>query len=149
MLHVLLVLHLLLFIFSFAFTAGFGILMARVSRSGDAQKIYAVFSATHPLMLAGGIGWILTALAGIALAISDGFALSEPWLVYSYVAFAVLILTGFLVHRPQHDKVIAASAHGPSPELDALLKSPVSALAGMVSAICVIALVYLMTSRMG
>jgi uncharacterized membrane protein len=149
MLHILLVLHLLLFIFSFAFTAGLGILLARVSRSGDANKIHAVFSAAHPLTLAGGIGWILTALAGIALAMGVGIPLNEPWLVYSYVAFAVLILTGFLVHRPRHEKVIAASANGPSPELDALLKSPVTALAGIVSAICVIALVFLMTSRMG
>jgi uncharacterized membrane protein len=149
MLHILLVLHLLLFMFSFAFTAGFGVLLARVSRSGDAKKIHAVFSAARPLNLAGGVGWILTALTGIALAIREGMPLSEPWLIYSYAAFAVLILNGFLVHRPQHDKVIAASANGPSPELDTLLKSPANGLAGLVSGISVIALVYLMTSRMG
>jgi hypothetical protein len=35
--------------------------------------------------------------------------LSTPWLVYSYIAFAVLILIGFLPAQPWQAKVIAAS----------------------------------------
>ena len=149
MLHILLVLHLLFFMFSFAFTAGLGILQARVARSGDARKIHDVFSATMPLTTVGGVGWIITALVGIGLAQSAGMPLSQPWLIYSYAAFAVLILVGFLVHKPWHAKVVAASANGPTQELDALLKSQVSPVASAVSAISIIALVYLMTARMG
>jgi len=35
----------------------------------------------------------LTALAGAALAHAYGLNMAAPWLVYSYTAFAVLILT--------------------------------------------------------
>lgn len=149
MLHILLVLHLVLFAFSFAFTAGLGILQSRVARSGDAQKIHDVFSSARPLSVAGGIGWILTALVGVGLAQAAGYDLGASWLIWSYVLFAVLMAVGFGLHSPHQVKVIAASANGMTPELQALLKSPVAPLAGMISAVGVIAIVWLMSSRMG
>ena len=124
MIELLLFLHILLFVFSFAFTAGTSILLDRVARTRDAKTIHAVFNAARPLSITGGIGWILTALAGAALAHAYGLELTAPWLVYSYAAFAVLILTGFLLHTPWQAKAIAASA-SPGPELDALLHAPI------------------------
>lgn len=106
----LLFLHILLFVFSFAFTAGISILNDRVARTGDAKAIHAVFRAARPLSLIGGIGWILTALVGAALAVAYGYDLTASWLLCSYAAFAVLILTGFLLHSPWQAKVLAASA---------------------------------------
>ena len=38
--------------------------------------------------------------------------MTAPWLIYSYIAFAVLILTGFLLHNSWQAKVVAASAAG-------------------------------------
>ena len=149
MLHILLVLHLVLFAFSFAFTAGLGILQTRVGKSGDARKIHDVFSAARPFSAAGGIGWIVTAVVGVGLAQTAGYDLTAPWLVWSYVLFVVLMIVGLGVHHPYQAKVIAASANGMTPELQTLLKSPVAPLAGMVSALSVIAIVYLMTSQMG
>ena len=148
MVHILLALHLVLFAFSFAFTAGLGILQARVTKSGDARKIHDVFSAARPLSIAGGIGWIVTALVGVGLAQAAGYDLGASWLVWSYVLFAVLMAVGFGLHSPHQAKVIAASANGMTPELQAMLKSPVIPLAGMVSALGVIAIVYLMSSQM-
>ena len=139
MTQLLLFLHILLFVFSFAFTAGIGILLDRVARSRDAKTIHTAFSAARPLSMIGGIGWILTALAG---------ALATPWLVYSYIAFAVLILTGFLLHSPWQAKVVAASA-APGPDLDALLNAPLHRISSMVSAASILALLYLMTARPG
>jgi hypothetical protein len=144
----LLFLHILLFVFSFAFTAGISILLNRIARTRDAKTIHAVFSAASPLSLAGGIGWILTALAGAALAGAYGFEFTTPWLLWSYAAFAVLILTGFLLHRPWQSRVIAASAP-PGPELDALLQSPQHRIASAISAISILTLLYLMTARPG
>ena len=69
----LLLLHILLFMFSFALTAGIAFLTNRVARGGDAQTIHAVFSAARPLSMAGGIGWLLTAATGGALAAIDGW----------------------------------------------------------------------------
>jgi len=144
----LLVLHILLFVFSFAFTAGVSIIGNRVAGTRDAKTTHAYFSAVRPLSLAGGIGWILTAAAGAALAHAYGLDMTAPWLVYSYAAFAVLILTGFLVHAPWQAKVVAASAT-PGPELDAVLNSPVHRIASILSALSVLTIVYLMTARPG
>ena len=144
----LLSLHILLFVFSFAFTAGIGILGNRIARGGDAKTIHAYFSAAQPLSMAGGIGWIVTALTGVALASAYGWDLMAPWLVASYGAFAVLILVGFLMHAPWMAKVIAASA-APGPELDALLRASSHRIASILSAISVLALIVLMTARPG
>jgi hypothetical protein len=135
-------------VFSFAFTAGISILLNRVARTRDAKTIHAVFSAASPLSLAGGIGWILTAVVGATLAGAYGFDMTAPWLRWSYAAFAVLILTGFLLHRPWQSKVIAASG-SPGPELDALLNSPMHRVASTISAVSILILLYLMTARPG
>src|ERR1043166_6258856 len=95
MIRILLVLHLLFFAFSFASTAGIDVLQARIGKSRDAALINRTFSMARPFSVAGGIGWIVTALLGLMLAMQAGMNLGQPWLVWSYVAFAVLILTGF------------------------------------------------------
>ena len=144
----LLILHILLIVFAFAFTAGFGILLDRVARGGDAKTIHAVFAAATPLSMVGGIGWLLAALAGGALAGALGLNMASPWLIGSYVAFAVLILTGFLIHLPWQRQVIAASAV-PGPELNAVLSSPKHKIAKLLSALSIIALIALMIARPG
>jgi uncharacterized membrane protein len=146
MIEFLLFLHVLLFVFSFAFTAGIGILSDRVARTGDAKAIHAVFRAARPLSITGGIGWILTAVVGAALALAYGYELTATWLLFSYAAFAVLILAGFLLHSPWQAKVLAASA-APGPELDALLRSPIHRIASGLSAVSVLVLLYLMIAR--
>jgi hypothetical protein len=148
MTELLLFLHILLFLFAFTFTAGTSILLGRVAATRDARIIHAAFSAARPLSITGGICWLLTALAGIGLAHAYGLELTTPWLVYSYIVFAVLILTGFLLHSPWQAKVIAASASG-GPELDALLQAPIHRIASGVSAVSVLILIYLMTARPG
>ena len=148
MIELLLFFHILLFVFAFTFTAGTGIFLGRVAATRDAKIIQATFTAARPLSMTGGICWLLTALAGVGLAHAYGLDMSAPWLIYSYIAFAVLILTGFLLHSPWQAKVIAASAAG-GPELDAVLQSPIHRIASGVSAVSVLTLVYLMTARPG
>lgn len=148
MIELLLFLHILLFVFAFSFTAGTGILLDRVARSRDPKTIHAAFSAARPLSVTGGIFWLLTALAGVGLAHAYGLDMGTPWLVCSYIAFAVLILAGFLLHSPWQAKVVAASASGGA-ELDALLKAPVHRIASGISAVSVLTLIYLMTAKPG
>jgi uncharacterized membrane protein len=148
MIELLLFLHILLFVFAFSFTAGTGILLDRVARSRDAKVIHTAFNAARPLSITGGIFWLLTALVGAGLAHAYGLDMATPWLVYSYIAFAVLILTGFLLHSPWQAKVAAASAAG-GPELDALLQAPIHRIASGISAASVLALLYLMTAKPG
>jgi len=148
MTELLLYVHILLFVFSFAFTAGISILGDRLARGGDAKTVHAFFSAARPLSMIGGIGWILTAIVGGALAQAYGLDMDAPWLLGSYAAFAVLILVGFLLHAPWQARVIAASAV-PGPELNKLLHSPVHRLASILSAVSILALIYLMTARPG
>jgi hypothetical protein len=148
MTELLLFLHILLFVFAFTFTAGTSILLGRVAATRDAKTIHAAFSAARPLSITGGICWLLTALIGAGLAHAYGLELMAPWLVYSYAAFAVLILTGFLLHSPWQAKVIAASAPDGA-DLETVLQSPVHRIASGISAASVLTLVYLMTARPG
>jgi uncharacterized membrane protein len=148
MTEVLLFLHILLFGFSFAFTAGISILGDRVARTRDATAVHALFSTARPLTIAGGIGWILTAITGGALAQAYGFDMGATWLLGSYAAFTVLILVGFLLHSPWQAKVIAASA-SPGPELNALLQSPMHRISSALSALSILTLLFLMTARPG
>lgn len=149
MIPLLLALHILLFVFSFAFTAGAGILGGRIAGTGDAKTIHNYFSAVRPLSIAGGIGWILTGIVGGALAAAYGLDMMAPWLLGSYAAFAVLIFVGFLLHSPWQAKVIAASSAGPSPELQQLLNAPAHKIASALSALSILVLVFLMTVRPG
>jgi hypothetical protein len=142
----LLFLHIVLFVFSFAFTAGFGILGDRIVGTGDAKTIHAYFRMARPMAVAGGIGWILTALVGGALAGAFGFNMNAPWLLASYAAFLVLILVGFLIHLPWQAKVIEASA-GPSPDLNAVLHAPMHRIATIISALSILTIIFLMTVR--
>jgi hypothetical protein len=148
MTQLLLALHILLFAFSFAFTAGASILGNRLARTGDAGAIHAYFTAVRPLSIAGGIGWILTALVGGALAQAYGLPMTAPWLLGSYAAFAVLILTGFGLHSPWQARVIAASA-APNPELQSVLHAPMQKIASAISALSILTLIFLMTVRPG
>jgi hypothetical protein len=148
MIALLLALHILLFVFSFAFTAGAGMLGGRIARTGDARTIHNYFSAVRPFSIAGGIGWILTGVVGGALAAAYGLDMMAPWLLGSYAAFTVLILVGFLLHSPWQAKVIAASA-APSAELQSLLNAPSHKIASALSALSILALVFLMTVRPG
>jgi len=148
MIELLLFLHILLFVFAFTFTAGTGILLGRVAASGDTKIIHTTFLAARPLSMTGGICWLLTALVGVGLAHAYGLEMTTPWLVYSYIAFAVLILTGFLLHSPWQAKVITASGSG-GVGLDVLLQSPVHRIASGVSAVSVLTLIYLMTAKPG
>jgi len=149
MTQILLFLHILLFVFSFAFTAGFGILGDRIAGTGDAKAIHAYFRAARPMAVAGGIGWILTAVTGGALASAFGYNMTAPWLLGSYAAFAVLILVGFGMHLPWQTKVIEASAGAGGAQLNAVLHAPMHRIASILSAISILVIVFLMTARPG
>lgn len=148
MIELLFFLHILLFVFSFAFTAGLGIFADRLSRMADAKTIHTMYSAILPLSTAGGIGWLLTGVAGAALAGAYHLNMMAPWLLGTYAVFAVLLLDGFLLHLPWQRKVISASA-APGPELHAVLQAPVHRIASAISAISILVLIYLMTARPG
>ena len=146
----LLSLHILVFGLSLAFTAGVGILCARVARTGSPEAIRATFTAAQPLQIAGGIGWLVTAILGVAVASAFAIPLTATWLLWSYAAFVVLFLSGVGLHSPWMAKVIAAASDGQrSEDLQALLRSPVSPLASALSAASVIALIYLMSAKPG
>jgi uncharacterized membrane protein len=153
MLGVLLTLHILVFVIAFAFTAGVGILSARVARSRDARSIHGVFVAARPLQWVGGIGWFVAGALGVWVAAEAGLPFDQRWLLWSYVAFVVLVVAGLGMHAPWQAKVIAASASSTdgivTPELDRLLHSPVHPIASALSAVSFIALVYLMTAQPG
>lgn len=149
MIEVLLFLHILLVMFSFAFTAGLSIYLDRVGRTGDAKIIHAAFGAARPLTIIGAVGWLLTALAGAGLAGTMGVPMASTWLLYTYAAFAALMIVGFGLHLPWQKKVLAASAPFPRGDLGALLHAPIHRIASVLSALLILSIVFLMTAKLG
>ena len=97
---------------------------------------------------AGNSGTVLAVLFAPPLAQAYGYNPAAPWLIYTYLVFAILILNGFLLHLPWQGKVLAASA-SPGPELEALLHAPMHRAASAISAISVLVLIFLMTAQPG
>jgi hypothetical protein len=153
MLGLLIALHILVISFAFAFTAGIGILSARIVRSRDVRLIQGVFAAARPLQWTGAIGWFVAAALGVAIAALARVPFDTPWLLYSYAAFAVLVIAGVVLHAPWQAKVLAIAAASPdgavTPELDRVLHAPVNPIASALSALSFIALIYLMTAQPG
>ncbi len=147
MIGLILFLHILFFVFSFAFTGGLSIYLDRIAATHDRGVIHAAFRAARPLSLAGGVGWILTALLGAALAGMAGIPMGTPWLLYSYLAFAVLLVVGVGLHSPWQARVIAASAPSARGDLDALLHAPLHRIASALSGLSVLAILYFMATQ--
>jgi uncharacterized membrane protein len=148
MTNLLLLVHILLFAFSFAFTVGNGILLDRVAATRDAGIIHAAFSRAMPLSIAGGTGWLLTGITGAVLAHLMGYDLAAPWLLVTYALFVVLMAVGIGMHKPWMARVVKASAKGGA-EMDAALNASEHKIANAISAFGVLILVWLMVAKPG
>lgn len=142
--------HILCFALALMLTTGVSLALARVAGTRDPRVIAKVFSVARPLQAAGGILWLVTGALGGWLAMSMGPA---PWLRYAYVAFAVLLLTGFGLHLPWSAKVRKLAAADPGetagPELSAAIDAPLEKVAKLISSLAILALIWLMVAKPG
>lgn len=142
--------HILCFAIALMLTTGVSIALGRVAATRDPRVIAKVFAVARPLQIAGGMLWLVTGGLGAWLATRIGPA---PWLHYAYLAFAVLILTGFGVHAPWSAKVgrLAAADAGEmaGPELSAAIDAPLEKVAKLVSTAAILVLIWLMVAKPG
>ena len=153
MINLVTVLHIVSFGFAMALTTGVSILLQAVAAKADARTIHKVFSAAVPMTMVGGTLWLVTGVLGFWLASLYGHSLTAPWLIGAYVAYAVLMVVGFGGHTPWNKKVVALSAADAaagetvSPALQAHLHAPAEKIFGLLSALSLLALLYLMVFK--
>lgn len=104
-------------------------LFHRAAGARDITALRKLVAWSGPLVAAG----IVLVLAGIgfgfATAIVGPFDLTQGWLIAAYVLVGAIIVLGFAVETPYQNRIgralEATRGETPSPELDALLRSPI------------------------
>jgi hypothetical protein len=132
-------LHVLFVFIAFSLSSGVGILAQVVAQSGDVRSTRIAVRAARPLHIVGGVMLLLGIIFGFATAAIQGFSLTSPWLVITYVLVAILIILIAAFIAPLSAQIERAAADSPddkpSPELVAALNSPkrfAAPLAGLV-----------------
>ena len=116
MLLLLVFVHLAVTFTAVSMSYGSQLLLLAAIRSNRADSVRGVTSST---LLVGGIVpalFVVGGLFGLAAAWVAGFPLLAPWLVISYVAFAILAVSGVMLTGPNYDRLrssLAGSGDGP------------------------------------
>jgi hypothetical protein len=150
---VVLVLHILAAFVAVAFLIVPGLILEIVGHTHDVvliRKTYALASFHGKI---GGPFMILILVFGIAAAMTIGIPLLLPWLVISYVLFALLLAAGFGYHMRRELRIAALSVTSPdaapSAELAAVLDDPLARPMLWLSGALWIALIVVMVVRPG
>ena len=140
--------HVLFVFVAFAFTTGVGVVMAAIARSADPRAIRVAVRAGRPMTIVGGVLLLLAVVVGFATTAKMQVPLSAPWLVAAYIMAAVLLLVGPLVFAPWLARLGAAAQASPddraSAELIAVANARAPAIAGPVSGLMWLGLLYVM-----
>lgn len=131
--------HVLLVFIAFSLSSGVGILVQAVVATGDVRAIRSASNAARPLHIVGGVVLLLGIVFGFADAARQGFGLTSPWLIVTYVLVALLLILIGAFIAPWSAQIERAAANSPddrpSPELAAAMKSRkrvAAPLAGLV-----------------
>jgi len=144
-------LHVICAFFAFALTAGVGIFLDAIARSGDVRAIRTASRIARPLFIVGSVLLLLGIVLGFGVASMAGFSLGARWLSITYVLVALLLIVTGAVHAPWSARVARAAAASPddqpSAELRALLGDRLAAAAGPASGILWIAIILMMVTK--
>jgi uncharacterized membrane protein len=148
---VLAIVHILSFVAAFAFTEGLAILLRGIATKHNPSIVEAMFLRGRRFSAVGGTLWLATAVSGMVLAWHLDISLSSVWVTWSLVLFAVLFLTGILVHARWENLVLRAAQRalntGSEEELRRLSAAPWKRVGQFVSAVCIIAITALMVAK--
>jgi hypothetical protein len=143
-------LHVLFVFIGFSLSSGVGMLVQMVVRTGDVRAIRAAARAARPLHIVGGVMLLLGIVFGFATAAVQGFGLTSPWLVITYVLVAILLILVAAFIAPWSARVERAAANSPddtpSPELAAAIHSP-TAIAAPLAGLFWIAIILVMVLK--
>jgi hypothetical protein len=146
-------LHVLAAFVAVAFLIVPGLILEIVGHTHDVVLIRKTYALASFHGKVGGPFAILLLLLGIAAAMVNGLPLTLPWLIASYVLFALLMAAGFGFHMPRELRIAALSQTSPdaapSPELAAAIDAPLAKPMLWVSAALWIALIVIMVVRPG
>ena len=143
--------HVAFVFFGFAFTAGIGIFLSAIARTGDPRPIRVAARAGVPLATAGGILIVISVLLGFGAAAMLGFSLSASWLVLTYIFVGLILIDGFFFRRTWvialRDAAERSPDDKPSEELQRVASDRMAAVTGPVSGLLWLATLIMMTVK--
>jgi uncharacterized membrane protein len=136
---------------------GLQITLHRVAHSGDVRAIRTVFGRAGPVSRATPVfyffGLIFGLIFGLVAVPAGGFDFLAPWLIASYVLFAVGLVAGGAIAGPWIGRVARAAAKspddGPSPELKRLIHDRTPFIADFIGIAVLVPIIYLMVAKPG
>jgi uncharacterized membrane protein len=107
---------------------GGGLIRNAILRGGQLASIRRVLATQRRLEnLAAGPLFAAGVVFGVITALTTGFSLLAPWLLTAYALVIAIFVHAFVFSDPHIKKVeeaAASSDEGPSPQLQALIRSP-------------------------
>lgn len=91
-------------------------------RSGRVEPLRAVTVMARPAALIAGMFFGIAGLLGLAAATQAGYNLLAPWLLISYLLFALLTFVGFAISGPRTSRLRRALADAPPGPVPAELR---------------------------
>lgn len=127
--------HVVLVLAALALALGPEVLIFLAARSGNARNIRFLVDLAAPLTKLAPVTFVLALAAGLTMAVRGGYDLLAPWLVASYLLFALALVVDVALHIPWVTRLrAAASASGDEPSAE--LSSALADRRGLVS-LCV------------
>jgi len=124
-----------------------------LGRSGNVEGVRAFTSSFGPLMNLTPFLFLAGLVLGLATAIVGGVNLLAPWLVASYIVFAIAMAVGALMSGPWAGRIAAAAeaspAEGPSPELSAAIYDRRGIVSTAILMSAIVIAVFLMVVKPG
>ncbi|HEX3850521.1 MAG TPA: DUF2269 family protein [Polyangiaceae bacterium] len=142
------VIHVSAILLGVGLSLGTELLLFRIARSRDVLAIRAGFALAAPLLKTAIPLYMVGLVMGLSTVWTGGWSFVAPWLVISYVIFALMIVLNLGLRAPWATRVLAtarASADGePSAELRATLADPRAAIHLWAAPVAIVSQVFLM-----
>jgi len=130
---------------------GAQIFTERAAKTGDVRTIRTIFQMAKPMGMAVPIMFVIGGVFGVVAFLDRGIDWNSPWLVQSYVLFAIAFILGGAIDGRWQGKVLAAAEEAPdgpvSEEFRKLLDDRVYMISTWVGRILLIAILYVMTMK--
>jgi len=143
--------HIVFVFVGFALTAGIGIFLSAIARSGDPRAIRTAGRAGVPIATGGGIVLIVGVLIGFGAAAMLGFSLGASWLILTYIFVSLILIDGFFFRRrwviALRDAAEASPDDRPSEELLRVANDKMAAVTGPASGLLWLATLVMMTVK--
>lgn len=129
------------------------VVLHATARQGNVAGIRSVAAVAKPIGAAIPILFVVGLIFGLIAAVVGSFDLLRPWLIASYVVFAIAMIVGATLSGPWAQRVgeaaFASPVEAPSAELQAAVHDRRGTIASAILLTSIVVIIYLMVFQPG